>query len=374
MLKAGIAGCVLALAVSAAASATTYNVTILAPLAGATNATLTGINDAGQVVGISNVPGPPLQTITLGTGQATIWNGGSPTLLAGLPGSTGATPFGINNAGQVAGVSWSAGGLAIQPVVWNGSTPTALSSPASPGFAGAINNAGQVVGSVRVNGNDQAAVWSGTTLALLASPGGGSGAVAINNAGQIAGNIGGASTLWNAAAPAAAPTALGVPTGATSTTVAAINNAGQVVGTAFSGEIGEIRTAVIWNGTSPTVLGSLGGTSSWALAINDAGLVVGSSSPVDSTSHGAIWDGTTAVDINTLLASDPLGMIINALTGINSSGQIIGSAFNDDGLYAVLLTPVAQTPLPAALPLFASGLGALWFAGRRRRTQTASAP
>ncbi|KAH2775958.1 hypothetical protein KXW38_000873, partial [Aspergillus fumigatus] len=54
MLKAGIAGCVLALAVSAAASATTYNVTILAPLAGATNATLTGINDAGQVVGISN--------------------------------------------------------------------------------------------------------------------------------------------------------------------------------------------------------------------------------------------------------------------------------------------------------------------------------
>jgi hypothetical protein len=33
----------------------------------------------------------------------------------------------------------------------------------------------------------------------------------------------------------------------------------------------------------------------------------------------------------------------------------------------------AQTPLPAALPLFASGLAALWFAGRRRKKAQASA-
>lgn len=375
MLKARIAGCLLGLAIATPASAATYNLTILSPLAGALNASPKGINDAGQVIGVSIFPAP-LNPITLGTGQATIWNAGLPSLLPSLPGGTGASPVAINNAGQVAGLSWSAAeGLSAQPVVWNGTTATPLSTPGGPSWAGAINNAGQVVGSVTVNGNNQAAVWNGTTPTLLASPGGGGGsfATAINNAGQIVGNIGGAPVLWNAAAPAAAPAALGVPTGATSTTAAAINNAGQAVGTAFSGEFGEIRTAVIWNGTSPTVLGSLGGTSSWALAINDAGLVVGASSPVDSLPHGTIWDGTTAIDINTLLASDPL--IIGALTGINSIGQIIGSAYGDNGEgYAVLLTPVAQTPLPAALPLFASGLGALWFAARRRRTQTASAP
>ena len=34
---------------------------------------------------------------------------------------------------------------------------------------------------------------------------------------------------------------------------------------------------------------------------------------------------------------------------------------------------VAQTPLPAALPLFASGLAGLWFAGRRKKKAPASA-
>ncbi len=357
-------------AISAPANAAMYNVTILDLPAGAASASPTGINDAGQVIGTAHFPSPPLEPVMIGTSQAVIWNGSSPTVLPGLPDSTGGTPVSINNAGLVAGDSWMPG-LVPQPVIWNGTTPTALSSPSGPSFAGAINNAGQVVGSVTINGVGQAALWNGTAPTLLASPSGPSAAVAINNAGQIAGSIAGAPVLWSAASPATAPTALNVPTDATMTNVAAINNAGQVVGSARYGEYGETEVAVIWNGTASTVLGSLGGPSSRANAINDAGLVVGSSRPVDDSSRGTIWDGTTAIDINTLLTSDPFGMIIYALTGINSSGQIVGSGYSweNETFYAVLLTPVAQTPLPAALPLFASGLSALWFAGRRGRTK-----
>lgn len=343
-----------------------YNVTILGLPEGAASATPTGINDFGQVVGTIRFPSPPLGPIVIGTGQAVVWNGTTPTVLGSPPGAIGTSGLSINNAGQVAGGAWMEG-VASQAMTWNGSTPTVLNSPAGLSFATAINNAGQVVGAVASNGTVQAIVWNGTTPTLLGPPG--SNAVAINNSGQIAGSIAGPPVIWNGTTP----TALAVPTGATVANVAAINNAGQVVGSADYGEYGETKVAVIWNGITPTVLGSLGGPSSSASAINDAGLVVGSSRPIDAGSRGTIWDGTTAIDVNTLLTSDPFGMIIQALTGINSSGQIVGSAYSweEEKLYAVLLTPVAQTPLPAALPLFASGLGALWFAGRRRRMKGA---
>ena len=344
-----------------------YNVTILDLPAGASSATPSGINDSGQVVGTSHFPSPPLEPIVIGTGQAVVWNGTTPTVLTLPPGAIGTSGLSINNAGQVAGIAWMEG-VAIQATTWNGTTPTVLNSPAGPSFATGISNAGQVVGDVTNNGTGQAVVWNGTTPTPL-GPSGSSG-VAINKSGQIAGSIAGAPVIWNGTIS----TALAAPTGATTVNVAAINNAAQVVGSARYGEYGETEVAVIWNGTTPTVLGSLGGSSSRATAINDAGLVVGSSRPVDDSSRGTIWDGTTAIDINTLLTSDPFGMIIYALTGINSSGQIVGSAYSweDESFYAVLLTPVAQTPLPAALPLFASGLGALWFAGRRRRMKSAS--
>jgi hypothetical protein len=78
--------------------------------------------------------------------------------------------------------------------------------------------------------------------------------------------------------------------------------------------------------------------------------------------------------VNTLLTSDPLGLVISILTGINSSGQIVGYGYDSAGhTDAVLLTPVSTTPLPAALPMFLSGLGVISLFGccRKRRVKAA---
>jgi probable HAF family extracellular repeat protein len=172
------------------------------------------------------------------------------------------------------------------------------------------------------------------------------------------------------------PTALGLP-GATGYTANAINNAGQVVGTStttttipgvFSAE------AVIWNGTTPTVLGSLGGSGGYssATAINNAGQVVGYSEPTGPP-HGVVWDGTTAIDVNTLLTSDPSGLVIDALLGINSSGEIVGvgidSAGNQD---AILLTPVEAVPETSTWAMMILGFAGVGFMAYRRKSKSAS--
>jgi probable HAF family extracellular repeat protein len=208
-------------------------------------------------------------------------------------------------------------------------------------------------------------------VTVLGSLGGSSsGAWAINDSGQAAGysyTAGNASlqaVVWNGAAP----TVLG-SLGGTYNGASAINNSGQVAG--YSWTAGNAsQQAVVWNGTAPTVLGSLGGTNSSAAAINDSGQVVGYSTTTTGQ-FGTIWNGTTAININTLLTSDPSGILLLALTGINSFGQIVGYGSDSSGNWdAVLLTPtssVSATPIPAALPLFASGLGALGLLGWRRK-------
>ena len=104
----------------------------------------------------------------------------------------------------------------------------------------------------------------------------------------------------------------------------AINASGQVAGNATAPDGSQV--AVVWNGTTPTYLTSLGGipplsrSFSAATGINNSGQVTGySSAPFSSYSHSVLWNGTTPTDLNL-----PMG---NASQGnaINDSGQIAGS-------------------------------------------------
>src|SRR5271166_5315718 len=63
---------------------------------GSTSSSASGINNCGQVVGVSEVGG---------SYYATEWSGGKIINLGGLPGSTYSSASGIINAGQVVGVS-----------------------------------------------------------------------------------------------------------------------------------------------------------------------------------------------------------------------------------------------------------------------------
>ena len=217
---------------------------------------------------------------------------------------------------------------------------------------------------------------SGYTFTDLGTLGGRySFAFGINNSGQV---VGGAyttldtshATIWNGTTP----TDLGTLGPGQHSVAFAINDAGQVVGwsdydvTAFN------YHATIWDGTTPTDLGTLGGGISLAWGINDSGQVVGSSQYIlgDSATHAAIWNGATPTDLNDFLSVSDVnaGWYLSVANGINDSGWIVGQANNiiTGEMHAFLLTPV---PEPETYALFMAGLGLMGFIARRRKNDQA---
>ena len=128
---------------------------------------------------------------------ATEWSGGKIIDLGGLPGSNYSIAQGINDDGQVVGVSELIGGAALGTTEWSHGQVIALGGlPASNNsFAYGINHDGQVVGYSEVRGGpsylpyEAATEWShGQVIALGGLPGStGSEAQGINVAGQVVG-------------------------------------------------------------------------------------------------------------------------------------------------------------------------------------------
>jgi probable HAF family extracellular repeat protein len=365
-LFGAVAFCLLSIDITCSASAETYNFTALPGLNGWGATIAYGINDAGQVVGYSQNSN--------GINQAVIWKGTTPTAIGPAlspPAGEFTQASAINNFGQVVG------NIGTQPTIWNGTIPTSLGTPPGTAYSipYAINNFGQVVGtSVQTPGSSYyATIWNGTTPTVLSTPAGYvSNGQGINDAGQVVGNIGNSNQAQAAIWTGTTLTLLdNLPLGSNALALA-INDAGQVVGLA-SDSTG-VDEPVIWSGTTPTVLGTLG-YGGFANAINDTGQIVGEAfTPYTGTPYSnvraVIWDGTTAIDLNTLINGGSAGWTLYQAFSINILGQIVGVGTNPSGLSeAFLLTPAAQTPLPAALPLFATGLGVLGLFGwRRKRT------
>jgi len=178
-----------------------------------------------------------------------------------------------------------------------------------------------------------------------------------------------------------------------------INNAGQVVGYADL-EFGGSRAA-LWDGAALTDyyhavwwrdggvidLGTPGGFDSYATDINNAGQIVGQYGVSPSYGHfrAVLWNGRTAIDLNTLLRPETVaaGWVLVSANAINDDGWIVGEAYNrfqhspytfpamqgymlsiSDLPDRVLHVPTIPEPSTHALMLV--GLGALAFANRRR--------
>ena len=145
-----------------------------------------------------------------------------------------------------------------------------------------------------------------------------------------------------------------------------INASGQVVGQALlTGN--SAGHAVVWTGTTPTDLGTLGGTGSNGFGINNFGDVIGMSNLTgNSTQHAFLYTGGTMYDLFTLLL---LGSGVTDLTvtpggnSINDSGQIAATGTIGGQPHALRLDPVA-TPEPASAVLLLGGAALL---GLRRR-------
>jgi len=101
-----------------------------------------------------------------------------------------------------------------------------------------------------------------------------------------------------------------------------INEAGQVVGIAFTASSG--GHAFLWQNGVMTDLGTIGGTASEAQAINESSQIAGRSTlaPAPSTTyHAVLWENGSKTD---LTPNGPASMT----TGINDERQVVGNLSN----------------------------------------------
>jgi len=122
------------------------------------------INDRGDVVGFVGINGDLDGNLL----RAFMWTEkGGFSYLPPLAGDVFSEALGINNKGQVVGISCAAGGVACKPVLWHEGSPININS-LSPGYTGVlvtaqdINDDGQITG--RANGAN------GERVTYLATP------------------------------------------------------------------------------------------------------------------------------------------------------------------------------------------------------------
>ncbi len=118
--------------------------------------------------------------------------------------------------------------------------------------------------------------------------------------------------------------------------VHSINNAGDVVGAALTGQ--RNVEAFVSNGRKRH-LGTLGGVFSAAHGINNAGQIVGGSlTGANQHFHAFLFTGNAMYDLNELIVG-PSGWELVQAVGINDHGQIVGVGLLDGEDHVFLLHP-----------------------------------
>ena len=147
-------------------------------------------------------------------------------------------------------------------------------------YARGMNNLGEVVGTMAAADTYHAFVYAGGSLADL-------------------GSFGGSATAY------------------------AINDAGQVVGTAFATTPDTATHGFLYSAGTMSTIGT--GSSTWAYGINNAGTVVGTMSVDDpegfNVTHAYTYAGGSFADLGTL----PIGDSSRAFA-INNAGDVVGAA------------------------------------------------
>ena len=353
--------------------------------------TPTAINNAGEVVGVTQVGvSPGGQPIN----HAALYSDGTLTDLGALPGipfelsGEGITVSGdvstanaINNVGQVVGVSLvpgSAEGAFVQHAfLYSGGTMTDLGTLGGlDSFANGINDRGDVVGTSALSlpGLYHGFLCSNGTMTDLGSLGGAnSGAAAINSAGDV---VGGSETGVSVAISGGRNVSishaflfsngtmsdLGTLPGTLLSGATAINDTGQVVGTS-----GVHAATIIFPGDFNGFFygdGSMIDIGYPAAGMNNAGQVVGwgfgdfehSTSTAFLYSNGSM----TFVDLNTVLPAESgwnlsspafvtvAGRYRSGPTAINDFGQIVGEGIDPDGRVSGYLLDLDTLPCVSA--------------------------
>jgi probable HAF family extracellular repeat protein len=232
------------------------------------------LNNRGEVVGIADDSDEdPLPFV---------WSRGA---MRAVPGVAKGYAFDINDFGRVVGISFGADWFA-RAFVYDGRTLTYITSdPSVYSDARAINDRGQVVGSMQTSNGTRAFIWERGTLTELPSLGGNSDA------------------------------AFG------------INDWGDVVGKSSDGAVDH---AVLWDGHGVVDLGVNelfgAGTYSIAMAINNRREIVGVNDviePIMGHTRGFYYHAGRASILNSITVNNT--MLINLPLSINDFGLISGN-------------------------------------------------
>lgn len=259
----------------------------------------------------------------------------------GITGPPPGTPFGISEAGAIAGRYQQCVASDTEAFTWTaaGGFQTLPRPAASQGAqALAINDAGQIVGGVEMGNLCEAALWQGGEVILLGTmPGGNfSLASAINARGEIVGWWGNSvigpthAFVWQDGVM----TDLGPTFGTRRSQGMEINELGQVVGWMGTAPQVDARAFIWLDGVVSDLGVVVGGFTAVARAVNNRADVVGDGLLVvrgTTVAHAFIWDGAEMTDLGTLA-----GTTFSRAIDVNDDGRIVGFCHNA-GLAA--LTP-----------------------------------
>jgi len=342
-------------------AAAPYSIADLGPLSGDNSSAILGLNNKGQAAGYSLIEGQPTSR------KAAIWITTTPGNISSVPDSgLQANDYdralGINDAGQVVGVTeQTTGSYHNHAFVWTLQGGLQDIGTLTNGFdsvATGINAAGTLVGYSNLPAfgglPDHAFIWTpaGGFTDLGTFGGAASRAFAINASGQVVGWANDASNnqtafIWN---NFYGLQSLGTEPGDTSSSAAAINASGVVAGSSGTTDSSHGFKWDLAHGMQD--LGTLGGTHTYATGINNAGQIVGSSETGTGETHAFVWTASKGMqDLNSQVAPGT-GWVLTQANAINASGQIAGVGTINGATHGFLLT----IPLPLDLSLSPSTL------------------
>jgi probable HAF family extracellular repeat protein len=322
------------------------------------------VNKDGQVAGTMPVIDPRTVRPTV---HAFFWSNGTRVDLGTLPNAFNSYAFGINDAGDVVGMSDTSSDQSTNifrhAVLWRAGTHEIQDLGTLSGFrdsvAYGVNNLGQIVGQSAYgtgpfNTVQRAFIWERGQMSLLPEPVVGNftaQANAINDLSQIVGTgylgssgPGLAALRWDIRQADGSANAamtdlgsLGAVGNQSSNSPSAINAAGDIVGSSVNSS-GSLE-AFLWRGAMAPMCGLVSAT-----GVNIADEAVGSASNVTFTP--GYWSAATGtVDLNDVIPPGS-GWTLTASADVNDAGQIVGFGTLAGQVHAFLLTPAAaNTPV-----------------------------
>jgi probable HAF family extracellular repeat protein len=315
-----------------------------------------GINDSGQVVGVSSIAGETAD-------HAFLYSGGVMRDLGTLPGFENSFGNGINDSGQVVGDSLepTPDGDETHAFLYSNGVMSdlgTLSGDFSSSGTG-INDSGQVVGSsgTSITVPYHGFLYSGGVMRDLGTLGGASStANAINDSGQVVGfsataNSGSHAFLYSGGVMRD----LGITGADESSSANGINDSGQMAVDLYEVSDQTYQAFLYSNGVMKN-LGTLGGPQCYPDGINASGQVVGWSETAGGVDHAFLYSGGVMTDLNSLLPPNS-GWELDEAMAMNNVGQIVGwGSHNNSADFHGFLLDLSGTVEPGGNPSGPSSL------------------